>query len=315
LNMPSSDAMDAMDAMEMVGCDLCGASESEAVPVRSLHDALYGFPGTFRLVRCRRCGLLYLAPRPTPAAIGAYYPDLDYHAFQSQSGPRAALRRRLLANQARALLRGLGDAPAVIEIGPGTGDLLAELRSQGAQVEGIEPNEAAAKMARGRDLRVQTGTLESIPLSPNTCDLAVMRYAQEHVHSPRRALIALRDALKPGGRVVIWVPNAASWDAAMFGDHWRGYDAPRHLYLFTPATLHAYAEAVGMRLANVTCSAVPNDWAGSAANWLRARGMPDRWAKRLGAESLAALAAWFPLSALAAFFRRSGRIRATLIRP
>jgi len=58
---------------------LCGADDAE--PVFSGGDALLDIPGVFHVVRCRRCGLYYVDPRPDARSIAAFYPS-DYLAFR-----------------------------------------------------------------------------------------------------------------------------------------------------------------------------------------------------------------------------------------
>ena len=293
----------------MPACDLCGGDEY--VPWRTTRDWLTGQPGEFRFVRCRSCGLIFLSPRPDRASIARYYPDLEYHAFREPTGLKACVVRWLRRREARDVLRGAPNSVRILEIGCGTGDLLVALRDRGAQVQGIEPNAAAAQVAARRGLAVQVGTLESAPLAAEAFDLILMRYALEHVHSPRQALDAIRSALCPGGRCELWLPNVELWDAALFGPVWRGLDAPRHLYLFTPQTIRALLEASGLSLAGVRYSGVPNDWTGSVQSALERAGLPERLARFLGLENPAMLAAWTPVSMTAALCRRAGRMRVT----
>ena len=59
----------------------------------------------------------------------------------------------------------------------------------------------------------------------------------EHVHEPRLAVRAAREVLRPGGLLVVYVPNLGSWSFRTFGEHWFALDLPRHLTHFTPETL------------------------------------------------------------------------------
>jgi SAM-dependent methyltransferase len=300
--------------LETVGCDLCGSTDAR--PVRCVRDRMYDIPGEFQLVQCQKCGLLYLNPRPDFASIGRYYPDLDYHAFHASDGLKAKLIKRLREIEAKSLLAGLSPNARTLEIGCGTGDLLLALREHGADVVGIEPNDAAAVLARDqRGLDVRTGILDSVSLDSAQFDLVLMKYSLEHVHSPRSTLNTIHDLLKPGGRAAFWVPNAASLDARIFSQYWRGLDAPRHLYIFTPETMRKLLEAAGLKMVRIGYSGVPNDWAGSFEFWLRDRGAPKGMSRLFGVSNPLAMAAWLPVSMFTAAIGLAGRMRVEAARP
>lgn len=303
--------------LEAVACDLCGSdSQQHAREVLCVRDRIYNLPGEFSLVRCNQCGLLYLNPRPDRAHIGVYYPDLDYHAFKSTGG----LKRRILdsrrQSEARALLAGLPPKPATLEIGCGTGELLGALQALGAVGTGVEPNAVAAQTAIERyGFPVHVGMLDDMAesvLPDGSFDLVLMKYALEHVHNPRGVLTRIAALLRPGGKAVFWLPNAASWEMKLFGARWRGLDAPRHLYIFSPATIRRYAQAVGLQVTQIGFSGVPNDWAGSLRVALTDAGMSPAVAWHFGADSLPALGLLSPVSQTAALFGQAGRIRVTL---
>jgi SAM-dependent methyltransferase len=297
--------------LESIPCDLCGTSNTQ--PYLCVRDRIYGLPGEFNLVQCSQCGLLYINPRPDRSSIGAYYPDLEYHAFHASDGIKAKLLDQLRMNNARSLMAGLPKGARILEIGCGTGDLLLALRDLGAEVMGIEPNAAAVKSAREHGLNVEIGMLDDVQLAPAQFDLVLMKYALEHVHSPSETLAAIKKLLKPGGQGVFWVPNAASLDARLFGESWRGLDAPRHLYVFTPDTMRRFMEKIGMQVTAIGYSPVPNDWAGSLEFWLQARGVSGGMARWFGIANPLAMLAWLPFSSLAAVLHTSGRMRVTAV--
>src|SRR5258708_4818700 len=199
------------DDRELVACDLCGGIDPRTL--MSVQDRIYEIPGEFSLVQCGYCGLIYLNPRPTPGAIGKYYPDLAYHAFKAAGGIKARVQESMRQREADSLLEGLPAHPHVLEIGCATGDMLVALRERGADGTGIERNAAAVEMARGRELKVEIGTLGDVSLPPASFDLVVMKYALEHVHSPRNTIGKIKTLLKPKGRAVFWVPNMRSWES------------------------------------------------------------------------------------------------------
>ena len=55
--------------------------------------------------------------------------------------------------------------------------------------------------------------------------------------------------LKPGGTLLVAVPNFGSWEARWSGKHWFHLDVPRHHTHFTTQTLREALERAGMSLA------------------------------------------------------------------
>jgi len=75
-----------------------------------------------------------------------------------------------------------------------------------------------------------------------------MFHVMEHLYDPRAYLRAARELLAPDGRLVVQVPNAASWQARVLGPAWNGADVPRHLYDFRDRDLVKILEAAGFEV-------------------------------------------------------------------
>lgn len=265
--------MDSSD-LEKVVCDLCGCDES--VEVFTSADHWLGFPGVFSVVRCVECSLFFINPRPRPADIGKYYPQ-DYYAFNVQPSPvaggvRQKIKRKIRASRWLSLIAsnlpvlksasrdaGLMDdipgwiAPGtVLDVGCGTGFFLDELAENGWQTYGIEPGQEATRIARTKGHKVfpQSAT-ENLPaeIASKQFDLIWMSHSLEHVHSPSRALTVLKSVLKPvTGHLVIEVPNVQSLLTFLFREFGLAFDSPRHLYMFSPATLTGLLQKNGYKL-------------------------------------------------------------------
>ena len=78
-----------------------------------------------------------------------------------------------------------------------------------------------------------------------TYDAAVFRHSLEHVTDPVGALRRVRKALRPGGLVLISVPNFGCWQRRRFGSRWHHLDLPRHRVHFTHAGLERALEKAG----------------------------------------------------------------------
>ena len=299
--------------LEAVCCDLCGADDTE--PLHELRDRMFETTTqTFRLVRCRRCGLLYLNPRPPVDDLGRYYQD-DYAPF-ARRGLAARIKSLTFNREVDALWPLLAPPRRVIDIGCATGELLQNIRAHGNEdILGIEPSAAAAGTARRRwGLEVVTGTLEMASLQTASVDTALLSHTIEHLPSPSRTLAELHRVVKPDGFVVLWLPNAGSLAARLLGGWWIGYDAPRHFYDFTPATLARMLRQRGFALQSIYHEWIGLEWSWALRLWLRERHPTSRLNWILAALHPALTAAFTPLSALAALAHQAGRIRVVATR-
>jgi SAM-dependent methyltransferase len=198
------------------------------------------------LVRCRKCGLIYLNPRPTPAAIGAYYPD-HYLPFlpaieDERSWFRRLDRQHALYRRHKVLRRWIGRPEnghaRLLDVGCATGVFLDGMRRQGWQAQGVELSPGAAEYARGRFcLDVFTGTLQQAALAPASFDVITLWDVLEHVYDPKGTLHEIHRLLKPGGAFVFSLPDPDCIEARLFGRYWAGLDIPRHLTIFSRQVL------------------------------------------------------------------------------
>ena len=74
-----------------------------------------------------------------------------------------------------------------------------------------------------------------------------MFHVLEHLIDPGMALAYARELLLPGGSLILQVPNAASYQARLFGARWYGLDVPRHLINFTPKSLALLLDRAGFK--------------------------------------------------------------------
>ena len=278
--------------MEWCRCPLCG--EDQAQPWRAGPDRLHGTPGTYQLVRCRNCRLVYLNPRPTLDEIEAIYP--------AEYSPHRVVRRRAnplrrldiaygMAKRARFVERYLPEKGRALDVGCATGEFLLELGRRAWQVVGVEISQAAAQTAIEAGLDVRVGTLEQSGLEASSYDLVTLWDVIEHLHDPVGALGEIRRLLKPAGLLVMSTPDLSALDARLFGDYWAGLDIPRHLCLFDPVMMSRLLEQGGFELvARRYLTGSYSVALMSARAWLRDRRWPAP--AQAGALRLAELPLW-----------------------
>lgn len=241
---------------EEADCDFCGQSDGELV-LEGL-DRLLDLPGSFRVVRCPRCGLLRQNPRPTRASINFYYPP-NYEPFVTaiEDEERAIVRwdRRYGMRKRVRLIERLQPGGRLLDVGSATGLFLAEMQRTGRWTTfGVEPSDAAASYARQRfGLEIFQGTLEELPLDEGPFDVITLWNVLEHLHAPITALQQVASLLGPKGWAVVTIPNLDCFEAMVFGRAWLGWELPRHLYWFPVEHLHKMFRAAGLEIQDTRC--------------------------------------------------------------
>ena len=307
-------------ALEPVDCCLCGAKGGEPVAVGE--DFEYRTSAdSFVAVRCERCSLVFLNPRPTVEELPRIYPD-DYHAFafsEEEFGFVYQVRSRL---EARRLLRACGDLPPgarLIDVGCGDGFHLELLRRHGPagwRLEGIDLDRRAVEAARGRGLDVHLGSVEDLELPPESYDMAFLIQTIEHVADPVSVLAAVGRLLRPGGRVMIVTDNTGSLDFTLFRRrHWGGYHFPRHWNLFNDRSMRRLAARVGLEVDRLETMVSPVNWVYSVRNLLDDRGAPRRLVEQFSLATPVSLAVFTAFDAVHTAFGRGALLRAVLRRP
>ncbi len=138
----------------------------------------------------------------------------------------------------------------VLDVGCGGGLFLQMLQERtGARVAGLDFSLEAANVAwRRSGVPAVCATLSRAPLAPGSCSAITMFHVLEHLYEPAGYLEAAHALLKPDGRLIVQVPNAACWQFLVFGERWNGIDAPRHLIDFRKSDLDTLLDHCGFEV-------------------------------------------------------------------
>lgn len=271
--------MPAAPAMR-TSCPVCDAPGEWLY--RDLADRLFGAEGAWSLRRCSSpaCGLIWLDPPPSSGQLAAAYRDYPTHQDPPQRNTavhrifRAAIRGyranrfryapepvtsgdRLLGALVGAVppLREYMDVPfsffpglpggRLLEFGCGAGATLQCLGRWGWDAEGVDFDAAAVANAAAKGLNVHHGDIFSRGYPDASFDVVFSSHVLEHVTDPVATLRECRRILKPGGRCLVVTPNTGSLGHRFFGPNWRGLEPPRHLHLFSAASLGLAARNAG----------------------------------------------------------------------
>jgi SAM-dependent methyltransferase len=117
------------------------------------------------------------------------------------------------------------------------------------RVLGLDNSHPAAEAAwKQHRVTVILGDLANSPIGPATCAAATMFHVVEHLYDPECYLRSAWNLLRPGGRLIVQTPNAASWQFRVFGERWNGLDVPRHLVDYRERDLVRLVERCGFEI-------------------------------------------------------------------
>ena len=117
-------------------------------------------------------------------------------------------RRKILASFVEDICRRVTDRrPRILDVGCGTGANLLMLSKYG-DAEGVDVSEDALAFCRERGLEnVKLGAAEQLPYDDDTFDLVTALDVVEHLDDDLAGLREMRRVLRPGGRVLLFVPT------------------------------------------------------------------------------------------------------------
>ena len=300
----------------MTACPLCSST--------SFHPRLEGTDRLFRttekrfqVVECDGCSLLRLHPWPAPSELNHYYPDSYW--FDPGEGVPGRLeemyRRLVLRDHVHFVERALscaGPGP-VLDVGCGGALFARMMRERGHPTVGLDYSAQAGRVAwHTNGVPAVAGDITVAPFPEQSFACITMFHVLEHLYDPAAYLLAIRELLRAGGRLVVQVPNAASWQFAFLGRRWNGVDIPRHLIDFKASHLEKLLDRSGftvMRKKQFSLRDNPAGLASSLAPGLdpmarKVRGASEsaagRTARNLAYLSLVACALPFALAEAAA---------------
>lgn len=198
----------------------------------------------FTVVCCSSCGLARVEPLPSQDALARFYAEryrLEYKQASRPSGRHIVRAGRIAAERLGVLRQLLPNGGRLLDCGAGGGEFVYLAGRNGFSATGIEPNDGYREFARqeyGTDMRA--GTVQDHGFDAGSFDAITMFHVLEHVIDPIETLRTLRDWLRPGGVLLIEVPNAITAVSSPANL----YHAA-HLYYFSAGPLTALARRAG----------------------------------------------------------------------
>ena len=226
-------------------CPICNKEDIASL----LHTKDYSLTTEdFQIIQCANCTLEYTDPAPSKEAIAPYY---NFPSYISHTDTKEGLVNQIYhkvrnhtltqkTNWVQSLFT--GHKGQLLEVGAGTGAFAHSMLKKGWKVTALEPDAASRQKAlENHDINLLP-IEELFQLEPAKYEVITLWHVLEHVHDLNAYMKTFHSLLKPNGRLIIAVPNYTSYDAGFYMNFWAAYDVPRHLYHFSPLSMHYLAK-------------------------------------------------------------------------
>lgn len=193
---------------------------------------------------CRQCTVEFLFPFPTSEEIMSLYKNEDYFkkgnigtGYEDYTGELRGYELTFRKKIKYLVSIGCTSKSKILEIGPGPGIFLKELREMNFQsVMGLELNPYALDEMHKAGIHAVQGTINNLPREEKY-DLIVMLDVFEHILSPEEFLKDLKEHLNLNGLLLITTPVTDSLLCRFSGKNWVSYKIPEHFLLYNRAAL------------------------------------------------------------------------------
>jgi len=194
---------------------------------------------SFRLVYDSEFNMLVTTPQPTAENLPDYYESDAYISHtDSEKGLLPFLyqkvKQRALKKKVQLITKLNKGTGSVLDIGAGTGEFLKVASEKGWKIYGAEPNEKARSISEQKGVNLKDSYTE---FSNQKFDVITLWHVLEHLPNLQESIKEIENLLKPGGTLLIAVPNYKSFDAKFYKEFWAAYDVPRHLWHFSKESM------------------------------------------------------------------------------
>ena len=221
--------------MEKINCVICNQYSND--PYITSENL------TFTLVKCYKCNLVYLNPRPTKNEIVEYYDDSYYpylHKYDTFYDKLYTLVNKIALRWKKYHInKHSKNNEFILDVGSGNNNFIHFMKKNGEWLQSLSYDE----------YNKSTNTISNIDnIKSNTCDVITFWHSLEHIHDINIILTKCKRILKKDGYIFIACPNINAIEKKYFNKSWIAYDFPRHLYHFSPNTISKLLDKNNIKL-------------------------------------------------------------------
>jgi SAM-dependent methyltransferase len=222
--------------------------------------------------------MIWIYPTPSSEVLKTFYPDDNYYAYKDASGfkPKKGIKKalsafahpfrtvdRIIYYYGLQLRRGFPNTlnGKVLDVGCGSGLFLDSLNPM-IKKYGIEFNEKSLQKCKKKGIYAFAG-FKDAQFKDDIFDVVSVNHALEHFPNPLDTIKEIYRILKPGGILVIGIPNSRSIGFKLFRTKWFPLEVPRHTFLFSDRNLTAYLKSQNIYIKKVRHTAEAYCYIGS----------------------------------------------------
>ena len=253
-------------------CRICGANRHSSL-IEGLADETNQM---YSLLKCHHC--LLVTTSPLPKKMEALYAK-EYWSAASRETLVDKFYELRMQGITYGLRRFVKRNARILDWGAGNGNLARLIRKYGYDCWGIEPYHRSTE-----DDRIISAPLAEAPFKKDSFDAITCIHVLEHLEDPVGNLRAASRLLKPGGFLLIEVPNISSIGFRLFKSRWQPLEIPSHLNHFDSASLkNMLSRCHGFRILKrsfFSAHASPAAWVLSCVPSLSPRNVRKRYRGR-----------------------------------
>lgn len=222
-----------------MNCPACGGASTKVT----------GASGAYTLHFCLNCGVEFWTPLEHPGE--KFYETSDLHSIQGE---------RDLQWRHRFFLDNSLPAGDILDVGCGPGEFLAECRKKGFCVWGVDIAERNIQEAKRRYAitTITRGTLRDFIVAHPEKKFDIISFFEiiEHLHDPVAFFEDIKRVLKPGGRIVMSVPNVDRFG----GPAEKEETPPNHLFRWRERALRQFLSRMGFKDIQIALQPVSSEF-------------------------------------------------------
>ena len=204
----------------------------------------------FNYFQCRRCRLVFMDPIPDdmrPFYRGGYQKiPSNLRELRAIAATEAYRMQPILKYKSGGRL---------LEIGPWMGIFSCNAKDAGFDVTAIDIDQECIDFLTdvvGIKALQSSNPADTLSQMDETFDVIALWHSLEHLPTPWLVIEKAAARLKPGGVLLIAIPNIESAEFSLLKESWQHLDAPRHIYFYPAQSLVSICAASGLTVLEMT---------------------------------------------------------------